>query len=301
LDTVQTIVQFVINALSLGGQYALMALGLSLIYGILNLVNFAYGELVMIGGYTLYLLGTLAFPEISWIPVALAAVAMATVFSLILERVAFRPVRNSNDNIMLVTSFAVSTFLQNGVILFISGRTRPVRTPAFFSETTQIGPFLVSISDFTGFLISFVLLGLLMLFMRRTILGNALRAASTDFTMTRLLGIRANEIIALAFAISGCLAGVVSLFWIGQFGSVTPDIGLIPVIFAFVGSVVGGLGSLEGAVLGGYLLGFVNVALFTFLPLDILKFQRVFLFGFVILVLVFRPQGLIGRTTTEKI
>jgi branched-chain amino acid transport system permease protein len=165
----------------------------------------------------------------------------------------------------------------------------------------RVGDLVISKGDLLSLLTSLAMLGLLTIFMRRTILGSALRAAATDFTMTRLLGLRANLLIAIAFAISGCLAGVVSLFWIGRIGSVLPAVGLTPVLIAFVASVVGGLGSLEGAVIGGYLLGFSTIALNVVLPTAVLDYRQAVLFGIVILVLVFRPEGLTRRTTTEKL
>jgi branched-chain amino acid transport system permease protein len=291
LEILNQILQFLINALSLGGLYALMALGLALIYGILRLVNFAYGELVMVGGYSLLLLGAGAWP---WIIVAALSVLMVIATSLLLERVAFRPVRHASPTTMLITSFAVSTLLQNAAILFISPRHKAVATPAFFTENMQIGELLISKSNLVSLVVSLALLGLLTLFLRRTILGNALRAAADDFVMTRLLGVRANQVIATAFAISGGLAGVVSLFWIGRLGSVVPFVGLTPVLIAFVAAVIGGLESLTGAVVGGYLLGFLTVGLQLLLPQVLLDYRQAFVFAIVILVLLFRPQGLIG-------
>ncbi len=296
------ILQFLINFLSLGGLYSLMALGLALLYSILNLANFAYGEIVMVGGYTLYILGYVLFPELPWIIVAISAVLIAIITSLILERVAFKSVRRyGNPNTMLITSFAISTLLQNSAILFIAPRPRPVRTPAFFSQVIWFGDLMISKGDLLSLLTSIGILGLISLFMRYTILGIALQAAASDFTMTRLLGLPADTIIAIAFAISGFLAGVVSLFWIGRIGSVMPSVGLTPVLIAFIASVVGGLGSLPGAVLGGYALGFFTIALNALLPRNVLNFRQAFLFGIVILILVFRPTGLIGRATEEKL
>jgi branched-chain amino acid transport system permease protein len=292
--------QFLVNALSLGGLYALMALGLALVYSILRLVNFAYGELVMVGGYTLLVVGQAA--NIPWLIVAALAIFVAVVTSLLLERVAFRPVRHASPNTMLITSFAVSTLLQNAALLFVSPRTRAVRIPSFFIENIRVGGLLISKSNIVTLVVSLAMLGLLTVFLRRTILGSALRAAADDFVMTRLLGIRANVVIATAFAISGCLAGVVSLFWIGRSGSVIPQIGLTPVLIAFVASVIGGMGSLAGAVVGGYMLGFVTIALNTLLPQDLLEFRQAFVFALVILVLLFRPQGLIsGAYSAERI
>jgi branched-chain amino acid transport system permease protein len=295
MDTT-SIIQILIYSLSLGGLYALMALGLALLYGILELVNFAYGEIVMIAAYTIYVLGYLLFPELPWSIVALAAIVLATFASLLLERVAFRPVRDTDQNTMLITSFAVSTLLQNSAILFISPRPRPLRVPSFFIDVIRVGDLVISKGDLSSILTSFAVLFLLLVFMRRTILGSALRAAASDFTMTRLLGIYADQIIAIAFAISGCLAGIVSLFWLGRIGSVMPNIGLTPVLIAFIASVVGGLGSLEGAVIGGYTLGFLTIALNHILPTDILEYRQAILFGLVIFILVIRPEGLTRRT-----
>ncbi len=298
MDTLNDSLQFLINALSLGGLYALMALGLALVYSILQLANFAYGELVMVGGYTLLVVGRVKL--LPWLIVAVISIVMAIIASLLLERVAFRPVRHASPNTMLITSFAVSTLLQNAALLLISPRTRAVRIPSFFIENIKLGGLLISKSNLLSLVVSLATLGLLTLFLRRTILGSALRAAADDFVMTRLLGVRANQVIATAFAISGCLAGLVALFWVGRTASVVPHIGLNPVLIAFVASVIGGMGSLTGAVVGGYLLGFLTVGLNTMLPQGLLDFRQAFLFGIVILLLLFRPQGLISGTQSAE-
>lgn len=292
------ILQFLIDSLSLGGLYALMALGLALIYSILRLVNFAYGDLVMVGGYMLLVAGQVT--GIPWLIVAGLAVFAAVITSLLLERVAFRPVRHASPNTMLITSFAVSTLLQNAALLFVSPRTRAVRIPSFFIENIRLGELMISKSNVVTLFVSLVLLVLLTVFLRRTTLGSALRAAADDFVMTRLLGIRANLVIATAFAISGFLAGVVSLFWIGRSGSVVPQIGLTPVLIAFVASVIGGMGSLTGAVVGGYLLGFLTITLNTLLPQAWLNYRQAFVFAIVIIVLLFRPQGLISKSYSAE-
>jgi branched-chain amino acid transport system permease protein len=299
VDTFNEILQFLINALSLGSLYALMALGLAIVYGILRLVNFAYGELVMVGGYTLLVVGTGPWP---WLIVAVIGVLLAVITSLLLERIAFRPVRHASPNTMLITSFAVSALLQNAALLFVSPRPRAVRIPAIFNENFTVGGLLISQINLLTLVVCLALLGLLTLFLKRTLLGIALRAAADDFTMTRLLGVRANGVIATAFAISGCLAGVVSLFWIGRIGSVVPTIGLTPILIAFIATVIGGMESLTGAVVGGYLLGFLTVGLQLLLPQELLDFRQAFIFGIVILMLLFRPQGLIqANTAREKV
>ncbi|MGQ9501189.1 MAG: branched-chain amino acid ABC transporter permease [Anaerolineae bacterium] len=299
MSVLQEVLQFIINALSLGGLYALMALGLVIVYGILRLVNFAYGELVMVAGYTLLMLGAGPIP---WLIVAAISVGMAVLTSLLLERVAFRPVRQASATTMLITSFAVSALLQNAAILFISPRAKAVVTPSFFTENFQIGSLLISKGNLVSLVVSLLLLGLLTLFLRRTLLGVALRAAADDFVMTRLVGIRANQVIATAFAISGFLAGVVALFWIGRLGSVGPFVGSTPVLVAFVAAVVGGMESLTGAVIGGYLLGALTVGLQLVLPQSLLDYRQAFVFAIVLLVLLFRPQGLVrGTAIMERV
>ena len=281
---------FVIDVLSLGSLYALMALGLVLVYGILKLVNFAYGELIMVTGYTLYLLDGSPLP---WLVMALVAILAAVLASVLTERVAFRPVREKSLTAMLITSFAVSTLFQNAALLLISPRARVVPLPDLFTENFMVGGVLIQVRDLLAVVVSLTMLAAFTLLLNRTVLGIALRAAADNFRMTRMLGVPANLVISVAFAISGLLAGVVALFWLGRTASVTPGIGLEPLIVAFVATVVGGLNSLQGAVVGGYVLALMTVGINTFLPQDLVDYRQAFTFGLVILILLFRPEGLI--------
>jgi branched-chain amino acid transport system permease protein len=292
--------EFIVNMLSLGSLYAMLALGLVIVYGILRLVNFAYGELIMIGGYSLYLLA--GFTPLPWLVVALAAVLIAMVTSLLTELVAFRPVREKSLTAMLITSFAVSTLLQNAALLIISPRARAVTLPRLFSMSVQIAGTDIPWRNILTILTSLAMLALLTLLLRRTTLGIALRAAADNFRMTRMLGIPANTVISAAFAISGILAGVVSLFWIGRSASVTPTIGAPPLLVAFVATVIGGMRSLEGAVVGGFMYAIIISLLGVFLPHSLLEFREAFMFAIVILILLFRPEGLIrSRTSVERV
>ncbi len=284
-------VQFIISSVSIGGLYALMALGLVIVYGILRLVNFAYGELIMVAGYSLLLLGDSPLP---WIIVAILSVIAAGIAGVLMERIAFRPVRNSDPTTMLITSFAVSTLLQNIALLTISPRPRPVRLPDFFVQSLTLGGVRIRMVDLIALAVTITALVALTLFLRRSIIGTALRAAADDFTMTRLLGVRANLVIAAAFAISGLMAGIVALFWIGRSSLVEPSVGLQPVLIAFIASVTGGLDSLRGAVVGGYVLGFLTIGLQTWLPRELLDYRDAVMFGIVIVILLVRPQGLLG-------
>lgn len=291
--------QFVIDVLSLGSAYALMALGLVIVYGILRLVNFAYGELIMVGGYTMFLVSGSGLP---WLVMAISAIIMAIIFGILTDYVAFRPVREKSVTAVLITSFAFSTLLQNATLLFISPRPRTVPLPEIFSQTVEIAGVITPVRNLLTIAVAVVFLGLFTWLMRTTVLGIAMRAAATHFTMARMLGVPANLIISMAFAISGLIAGIVSLLWIGRIGTVVPGIGLEPLLIAFIATVIGGMRSLPGAVLGGFLLALIDTSLNYSLPQDLLKFRDAFTFSLVILILLWRPEGLIkgpasGRRT----
>ncbi len=291
---------FLVNAISLGSLYAMIALGLVVVYGILKLVNFAYGELIMVAGYALYLFSTtnLALP---WFVMAILAVVMAVAASYLTELVAFRPVRKSLTA-MLITSFAVSTLLQNAALLIVSPRARAVPLPAIFSESVPIAGLDIPVRNLMGIVTALVLFAALTLLLRYTVLGIALRAAADDFKMTRLLGVPANLIISVAFIISGFFAGVAALFWTGRTASVIPTIGSAPLLVAFVACVIVGMTNLLGAVVGGYVYGVVYSLLSLLLPQSLLDYREAFMFMIVILILLFRPSGLIkGGASPERV
>ena len=292
--------EFIINILSLGSLYAMLALGLVIVYGILRLVNFAYGELIMVGGYTIYLV-TLYTP-LPWLAVAILAVLVVMLTSLFTELVALRPVREKSLTAMLITSFAVSTLLQNGALLIISPRARAVTLPQIFQTSVMIAGTSVPWRNILTILTCILTLALLTLLLRRTVLGIALRAAADNFKMTRMLGVPANTVISTAFAISGIMAGIVSIFWIGRSASVTPTIGMSPLLVAFVATVIGGMNGLTGAVVGGFVYAITISLLGVILPPGVVEFREAFMFAFVIIVLLFRPEGLIrSKTSVERV
>ncbi len=293
----QAFVQFAIDVLSLGGAYALMALGLVIVYGILKLVNFAYGELIMVAGYGMFLMSGSGLP---WLVMAAVAVLLAVLTGIATDYVAFRPVRAKSVTAVLITSFAFSTILQNAALLLISPRARNVPLPAFFSDTIALAGLVIPWRSVITIIVSLALLAIFAFLMKRTVLGIAMRAAATQFRMARMVGVPANLIISSAFAISGFLAGIVSLLWIGRIGSVTPGIGLEPLLVAFIATVIGGMRSLQGAVLGGFLLAFMNTGLNYLLPQELLKFRDAFTFTLVILILLWRPDGLIRGPATGQ-
>jgi branched-chain amino acid transport system permease protein len=294
---VTEVIQNLINAISLGSLYALIALGMALIFGIMRLVNFAHGELLTVGGYFLVLA---AGPP--WPVLLLASLVVVAVFALGMERVAFRPVRKADPATLLVTSFAVSFFIQNLAMLVFGPLPRTTTVSQALIKSWSIGDISVARRDALTVVATAALLAGLGIFLTRTRLGVQMRAAAEDFSMARLLGVRVNKVIATAFAISGMVAAVAAFVLVSQTGTVSPTMGLQPVLVGFVAMVLGGMGSLRGAVLGGFVLGFVTVALQSYLPLELRFYRDAFAYAAVILLLLVRPQGLIvARSTTQRV
>ena len=284
--------QQTMNAFAFGAEYALLALGLAIVFSIMGLVNFAHGEMIAVGGYSMVGMAALSLGN-PLIVIGFAILA-ATVASVTLERVAFRPVRYADPTTGLLTAFGVSIILQNLFLLLVSPRPIAVTSLYFLEWSIDIG--MVSISSLQLFeaVTTIIVIVALMLFLRQTALGLAMRAAALDFEMVRLTGIRANRVFAMAFMISGLLAGIACIFIMARRGSVDPHLGFDPVLKAFVACVVGGFGSLPGAVLGGFLLGAVEVAMLVMLPQSLGGMTDAFVFGIIALVLVWRPNGILG-------
>lgn len=294
----EILLQQLLNALSLGGTYALLALGLAVVFSIVGLINFAHGELMTFAGYGLLFGLSFALP----LPLAMAlAVAGSVLLAMAMERVAFRPVRGASGTTLLLTSFAISAIIRVLFQNFISARPIPVAMPASLSGVITLGPLHLGIIQSISIGVTAAMLIGLNLFLTRTVAGRAMRAASEDFAIVQLMGLRANAVVATAFAISGLMAGVAGLLWVAQRGSVDPLMGALPVLKAFIAAIIGGLGSLSGAVAGGFLLGFIEVFLQAFLPPALAPYRDAFAIVLVIAVLLFRPQGLLARKTVVKL
>jgi branched-chain amino acid transport system permease protein len=286
--------QNLIDALALGSLYALIALGVAVIYTVMGLLNFAQGEFIMIPAYALYLLAGVPFG------VAVGgALLTGIVLAVLAERVAFRPVRDADLSAQLVTSLAVAAILQNVVSVAVSGRPQSVATPSFLAASTALGALSIPNLELVTMGVTSLVLGGLTWLLYRTQVGLAMRAAAEDFEMARLLGVRANQLIALSFAISGALAAAVAVLLVAQTSQISPAMGLTPVLVGFVAVVIGGFGRIFGAVLGGLLLGAVSALLGAYLPEGLLPFRDAFVFSMPVIVLIFRPHGLLGSALGE--
>ncbi len=296
-DVAQEAIQQAINALSLGSTYALLALGLAMVFSILGLVNFAHGELVTVAAYTMYLLNE---EDVSFAVQVPAAIAAAAIAAILMERIAFRPLRGQSFLTLLFASFAISVIIQNIFLAAISPRQKGVRLPDLFNEAIHVGSYTIGWLQVITTATCLAALLVLTVFLRRSTQGLGMLAAAQDFQVARLMGIPANRVIAAAFAISGALAGVAAIFILARRGTVEPGMGFVPVLKAFIASVIGGLGSLTGAVAGGFVLAAIEVGLDASLPNDVLGFRDAFALAIVIAILYFRPEGLLTRPAEAR-
>lgn len=285
----ETIVQFGIDAVSNGAIYALIALGLGVTFGVMGLINFAYGELITAAGFTMVLLR-----DEPWPVLVLGTVVVVVGVSVATERVAFRPLRGANATTLLLASFAVSVILQNLARTTIGGTAKGVRPYESLSSDFALGGVRIERLDLLAVTLAIGMGTCFWYVLARTRLGMEIRAAAEDAQMATILGVKSDRVLRSAFAISGVLAAVGGLVLIFQAGSVSPTTGMTPVLTAFVAIVVGGMGSLLGAAVGGFLLGSASSLIGATLPVGIAPFRDAVLFAFVLLVLAVRPQGLIA-------
>ncbi|MEP6977582.1 MAG: branched-chain amino acid ABC transporter permease [Thermoleophilia bacterium] len=278
------------DAIGLGAIYALMAVGIGLVFGVLRLVNFAYGQLVMAGAYTL------AFTS-GW-PVAgsiLACFAVVVALSLAMERAVFRPLRGQSPAVMLVTTFAIAFVLQ-AIALIVDLRDNTIgeiaSSAAPLNRSVSVGGVDVRKITIVAIAVAVVTLALLALLLTRTTIGLHTRAAASDFRTARLLGVRANRVIGFAALLSGVLAATVSVLLTVQAPFVSPDFALRDTIVVLVGVVVGGIDRLWTATLGGFTIGFASGVINGALPTDKTVYLPSAVFALVILVLLLRPAGL---------
>ncbi|MCP8464347.1 high-affinity branched-chain amino acid ABC transporter permease LivH [Pseudomonas sp. ZM23] len=299
--------QQLINGLTVGSTYALIAIGYTMVYGIIGMINFAHGEVYMIGSYVAFIVITgLAMMGIVSLPVVIictfaAAIIVTSAYGYSIERIAYRPLRGSNRLIPLISAIGMSIFLQNEVLLAQDSKDKAI--PSLLP-----GNFVIGADEMTGVTISYMqvlifivtlltMYGLSM-FISRSRLGRACRACAEDLKMANLLGINTNNIIALTFVIGATLAAVAAVLLGMQYGVINPHIGFLAGIKAFTAAVLGGIGSIPGAMLGGLVLGVAEA-----FGADVFgdQYKDVVAFTLLVLVLLFRPTGLLGRPEVEKV
>jgi branched-chain amino acid transport system permease protein len=294
------VAQQAINAVSLGSLYALVAVGLSMVFGILRMTNFAHGDMMMVGAFATLLLGGLGLP-FGW--AAFGGMVAGGLAGVAVERIAYRPVRGSPDVTLLLTSLAVTYILENlGILLFTSSpRNFPV--PGWLDGAFQLAGGAITFTAINLLTIVLTLVALLLLgwFVTRTVVGLGMRAAAEDMTAAQLVGLDVNLLIVAAFAAASTFAGLGGVLWAAQSGVVEPTMGFTPLLKAFVAAIIGGFGSIAGALLGGYLLGALEVCIVAFLPSTVSPYRDAVVFALLIAFLLFRPAGLVHAPQEVKL
>ena len=290
-----SLINNLISGLSVGSIYALIALGYTMVYGIAKMLNFAHGDIIMVGAFAVIVsVSSLGLPSIIAI---LIAVAVCVVLGVVIEAIAYRPLRNASPLAVLITAIGVSYLLQN-LALLIFGSTQYSFPRLFQMEAIHFGQITISGQSIITLLVTTIIMIALHFFINQTKIGKAMRAVSEDKGAAELMGISVNRTISVTFAIGSGLAAIAGLFYGLTYGFIGPYTGSMPGIKAFVAAVFGGIGSIPGAMLGGILLGVIDSFSKAYISTEL---SDAIVFGILILVLTIRPFGLLGKKTNEKV
>lgn len=289
-------VQQLINGVSLGSLYALIAVGYTMVYGILRLINFAHGDLLMVSAYAA-IYGTLLFSLPWFLSFPLAIIATGAV-GILLDRAAYKPLRQAPRISLLISAIGASFLMENLALVIVGGVPKPFPRPDLFSHVIQAGDLHIQVLTIYSPLITLVLVLGLLYIVFKTKAGKAMRAASRDFETTRLMGINLDRIIALTFLLGSTLAGAGGIMWAMKYPQINPFIGVIPGLKAFIAAVLGGIGNIVGAVIGGFVLGLFEILIVALLP-GLAEYRDAFAFLLLIVVLLFRPTGIMGEPVIQ--
>ena len=293
----EVFLQQLVNGVSLGSIYALVALGYTMVYGIIKLINFAHCDIYMIGAYIGYFCMT--YFGLSFFPSLLVAMTGCMVLGVLIEKIAYKPLRNAARISLLITAIGMSLFLEYGTMFLVSAkvRTYPAMT-GFMAKTFHIGNVLITMQQIVILATTIALMLALQYIVKYTRAGKAMRAVSLDKDAAQLMGIDVNTTISITFAIGSALAGVAAIFYGAAYTYIRPTTGAMPGIKAFTAAVFGGIGSIPGAMLGGVLLGVIEQLSKTYIST---LWADAIVFGVLVAVLVVKPTGLLGKRISEKV
>lgn len=296
--TIDAFLQHLANGISLGSLYALIAIGYTMVYGILRLINFAHGEIFMLSTYVaLYGVALFTLP---WQLAFLLAILITGLMGVLIEKAAYSPLRESPKMSVLISAIGISFFLQNLGLVIFTGRPKTFPRPDFFAKMYDFGGIKIMSLTFVIPIVAAIFLGILVFLVNKTKMGMAMRAVSKDFETARLMGIDVDKVISYTFFIGSALAAVGGIMWGMKFPRIDPLLGLLPGLKCFIAAVVGGIGSITGAVIGGFFLGLGEIMLVAFFP-EFSGYRDAFAFILLIIILLVKPTGIIGEKMTEKV
>lgn len=290
----ELLMQQLINGLSLGAIYALIALGYTMVYGIAQLINFAHGDIIMVGSYLVLILLNQGIA----LPIAIAvSIFGCVILGVVIEKIAYKPLRHASRISLLITAIGVSYLLQNLCQLIMGAN--PMSFPTIITMAPiKLGPLTITGNMAITLGVSIVLMVALDQFVKKTKLGKAMRATSEDSEAASLMGINVNKTISITFAIGSALAAIAGILWASNYPQIKPTMGSLPGIKAFIAAVIGEIGIIPGAVLGGFILGIVETFTKAYLST---QFADGLVFIILILMLVFKPNGILGKNVKEKV
>ena len=287
-----TFMQQMVNGFSLGSMYALIAIGYTMVYGVLRLINFAHGDIMMVGAFLAYTF--MAVFDLSFPLTMLLAVTISAASGMLMDKIAYKPLREAPRISLLITAIDISFFLENSFTVFAGGVPRAFPVPEYMENIFNVAGVTFSVASIMVPIVTLILLLGILYVLYKTKYGMAIRALSFDIKTVNLMGIDANTIISLVFGLGSALAAVGGIFWAINYPSVEPMMGVLVGLKAFAAAVVGGIGSVSGAVLGGFIIGFTEVVVIAFFP-EMGGYKDAFAFIFLILVLLFKPTGIMGQ------
>ena len=286
-----TFFQQIVNGVSVGSMYALIAIGYTMVYGVLRLINFAHGEIMMVGAFVAYVF--LGVFETSLLVAIFASVFFSALTGVLTDKIAYKPLREAPRISLLITAIGISFFLQNSINVFAGGTAKSFPVPEFFDTIINKSGLILTPTIIIVPIVTILLLFVLLFVLYKTKYGMAIRALAFDIKTASLMGIDANKIIMLVFIIGSSLASIGGIFWALSYPILTPYIGIMIGLKAFAAAVLGGIGSVGGAVLGGFIQGFTEVIFVAFYP-ELGGYRDAIAFIFLILVLLVKPTGIMG-------
>lgn len=295
MDFFEQLIQQLINGISLGSIYALIALGYTMVYGIIKLINFAHGDIYMVGAYVGFYAVTMT--KMSIIPALIISMVVTGLLGILVEKIAYKPLRKAPRISLLITAIGVSFFLEYTSMYFVSPTPRTFPN-VIDSLSLNIGSFVINGQQLLIFIITVILMVLLTYIVQKTKMGKAMRAVSFDTETAQLMGINADRVISFTFGIGSALAAAGGVLVGVYYNSIDPLMGIMPGLKAFVAAVLGGIGIIPGAVLGGLIMGVVEAMVSGFISSTL---RDAAAFAILILILLFKPAGLLGKNTREKV
>ncbi|WP_026887323.1 branched-chain amino acid ABC transporter permease [Clostridium beijerinckii] len=298
LMNLSTFMQNLANGISLGSLYALIAIGYTMVYGILKLINFAHGDIFMMAAYFGFFgVATFGLP---WYFAFIIAVVITAFLGMGIEFTAYRPLRNAPKISALISAIGVSFLLENLAVVLFGGRPKAFPDVKLFTEVIVIGGVSIQRLTFIIPVVTIVILFVLLHLVNNTNIGMAMRAASKDVETARLMGINVNRTISFTFAIGSGLAAVGSMMWCVKYPQIVALMGMMPGLKCFIAAVIGGIGDIKGAVIGGFILGLAEIMLIGFFP-GLTGYRDALAFILLIVILLFKPTGIMGKNLTEKV